>query len=214
MKLGRILIFGIACAIFTSWSFTIAKGEIKTIKIGATMPGGDVKMSSTNDEKLSLSEQYGENGLLVVFSCNTCPFVVGGKDTEGWEGRYNGVFDLAEQNKINMVLVNSNAARRDKGESLKEMKKRASDHGLKATYLLDKGSVVADAFGARTTPHVFLFNKESKLVYAGAIDDNVNNASAVKEQWTSNALKNLGNGEKIDPAQTRQKGCSIKRLVK
>ncbi len=214
MKLGRILFFGIACAISISLSFTIAKGEIKTIKVGATMPSGDVKMSSTNDEKLSLSEQYGENGLLVVFSCNTCPFVVGGKDTEGWEGRYNKVFELAEENKINMVLVNSNAARRDKGESLKEMKKRVSGQGLKAAYLLDKGSVVADAFGARTTPHVFLFNKESKLVYAGAIDDNVNNASAVKEQWTFDALKKLGNGEKIDPAQTRQKGCSIKRLVK
>jgi len=178
------------------------------------MPGADVKMSSTSNEILSLSDQHGENGLLVVFSCNTCPFVVGGKDTEGWEGRYNGVFDLAKENKVNMVLLNSNAARRDKGESLKEMKKRVAEQGLKATYLLDKGSVVADAFGARTTPHVFLFNKESKLVYKGAIDDNVNNATEVKEQWIYNALKKLGKGEKIDPDQTRQKGCSIKRLVK
>ena len=143
--------------------------------------------------------------MLVVFSCNSCPFVVGGKDIEGWEGRYNEVFDAAEKNKVKMVLVNSNAARRDRGESIKDMKKRAQEKGIKAMYVLDKGSALADDFGARTTPHVFLFNSAKKLVYAGAIDDNCNDSKQVKEKWLENALNKLNAGEKIDVIRLRRK---------
>jgi len=73
---------------------------------------------------------------------------------------------------------------------------------------------VADAFGARTTPHVFLFNKELKLAYKGAIDDNVGSAAAVKEKWLHNAIDKLSSGGAIEPAVTRNVGCSIKRIAK
>ncbi|HAE29470.1 MAG TPA: thioredoxin family protein [Flavobacteriales bacterium] len=214
MKFSKYLVVGFVALAFLSLSFTKIGGEIETIKVGAAMPGADVKLVSTNEDRVTLADLYGENGLLVVFSCNSCPFVVGGKDIEGWEGRYNEVFDAAEKNKVKMVLVNSNAARRDRGESIKDMKKRAQEKGIKAMYVLDKGSALADDFGARTTPHVFLFNSAKKLVYAGAIDDNCNDSKQVKEKWLENALNKLNAGEKIDPNQTRQKGCSIKRVAK
>mgnify|MGYP000285676154 CR=1 FL=1 len=186
-------------------------GEITTLKVGDAMPKGDISMEATDGKSYSLDNLKKENGLLVIFSCNTCPFVVGGKTAEGWEGRYNEVYEAASDNKIGMVLVNSNAAKRDNGDSMKDMKKRAKKEGLKATYVIDNNSELADSFGARTTPHVFLFNADGKVVYAGAIDDNVDKASEVKSPWLKNALDAAGKGEKIDPAQTKNKGCSIKR---
>lgn len=202
-----------ALAVLLSLAFT-GGDEIKTIKIGDDMPGGDITLEATDGKSYQLADLSKENGLLVIFSCNTCPFVVGGENTEGWEGRYNEVYESATENKVGMVLVNSNEAKRDKGDSMDDMKKRAKKQKLRSTYVLDSGSKLADAFGARTTPHVFLFNEEGELVYAGAIDDNVGKASEVKEHWLKNALTRVGLGQRVDPAQTKQLGCSIKRVAK
>jgi len=199
-------------ALVAVFGFKSSEGEIKTIVVGDDLPSQSVSLMATDDKSYTLVDLKKENGLLVIFSCNTCPFVVGGKDSEGWEGRYNGVFEAATDNKIGMILVNSNAAKRDGGDSMADMKKRAKKSDLKATYVLDAASVVADSFGARTTPHVFLFDEDLALVYAGAIDDNVGKASEVKEHWLKSALTKVGKGERVDPAQTRQKGCSIKRV--
>ncbi len=196
-------------------AFAFAGGDdIKTIKIGSKMPGADIKMNATDGKSYSFNDLKKKNGLLVIFSCNTCPFVVGGKDNEGWEGRYNEVYAMAADNEIGMVLVNSNEAKRDKGDSMEDMKKRAQEKQLQATYVLDEASAVADEFGARTTPHVFLFNAKGKLAYSGAIDDNVAKAADVKETWLLDALSRMGDGAKPDPAETRNKGCSIKRVSK
>lgn len=209
-KTGLLLVL---LATVVTFAFTYEKGEIKTIEVGANMPSANAKMLATSGKSMTLTDLKQENGILIIFSCNTCPFVVGGKDNKGWEGRYNEVYNVAKENNIGMALINSNEARRGKGESMDDMIKRAKKEGLKASYLLDEGSVVADAFGARTTPHVFLFDSSNKLVYAGAIDDNVNDPKMVKEHWLKNAISRIAKGEKIDPAQTRQKGCSIKRVA-
>ena len=114
---------------------------------------------------------------------------------------------------MGVAFVNSNEAKRDAGDSFADMQKRYADKKYSGHYLLDAGHVVADAFGARTTPHVFLFDKDMKLAYKGAIDDNVGSASAVKEQWLQNAIDNMTAGKAIDPATTRNMGCSIKRVA-
>lgn len=195
-------------------SFTIGEKELKTLKIGADAPQKELTLKGTDKKDHTLESAKMENGLLVVFSCNTCPFVVGNGETEGWEGRYNAVYDVAQESKVGMLLVNSNEAKRKKGDSMKDMIERAKSKGLKSTYVLDKDHVLADAFGAKTTPHVFLFDKDLKLVYTGAIDDNVDHAEKVEEHWLKNALHNLAKGEKITPDQTRNIGCSIKRVSK
>ena len=69
-----------------------------------------------------------------------------------------------------------------------------------------------DAFGASTTPHVFLLDKDLKLVYKGAIDDNVKSKSSVKENWVKDAIISSGKNEPILLPETRNSGCSIKRL--
>ena len=162
----------------------------------------------------SLLSLKGENGLLVIFSCNTCPFVVGnGTKTEGWEGRYNGLAELAESLNIGMVLVNSNEAKRKGDDSFLAMKRHAAEAGYTMPYVVDEGSKLANACGARTTPHVFLYDKNMALAYRGSIDDNVNRAEDVKENHLIKALTRMAEGKKIKTQETKAVGCSIKRIL-
>jgi hypothetical protein len=149
----------------------------------------------------------------VIFSCNTCPFVVGSDGSEGWQNRYPALAELSKKNSVGFVLVNSNEAKRTGDDSMEQMKAHYTANKYKGYYVVDKDHKVADAFGARTTPHVFLFDKSMKLVYTGAIDDNVGSAAAVKEHWLDTAIANMVAAKPIDPPSTRNMGCSIKRLA-
>jgi len=210
MKGLKLTIAGLALLAF---AFTPA-GDTE-LTIGAQAPKADMKMDATSGTAVSLNDLKGEKGLLVVFSCNTCPFVVGapGYGT-GWDNRYNELYDLAEANDIGMVLVNSNAAKRKGADSMDAMIKKAKKSGYKSTYVVDEGSALADAFGANKTPHVYLFDGDMNLAYTGAIDDNNEDMSAVKEPYLKNALTQLGEGTpaNISPNSTRAMGCSIKRV--
>lgn len=189
-----------------------APHELPTLTIGTPLPKPDQAMMDVKGKEVTLKQIAGTNGLLVVFSCNTCPFVVGSEGSEGWEGRYPALGDLCKKNDIGFALVNSNEAKRAGDDSMVEMTAHYRAKGYNGHYLMDKDHVVADAFGARTTPHVYLFDKNMKLAYIGAIDDNVASAKAVTAHYLDDAIGNMVAGKPIDPATTRNKGCSIKRL--
>ena len=193
--------------------FTVSAHELPNLMIGDALPASTVKMQDVRGGSTTLKDLAGNNGLLVVFSCNTCPFVIGSEGSEGWEGRYPELAAYSGRTGVGMALVNSNEAKRDAGDSFEEMKARYKEKGFGGAYLYDEGHKAADAFGARTTPHVFLFDKNLKLVYKGAIDDNVASASQVKAHWLQNAIANMASGLPIDPAMTRNIGCSIKRVA-
>lgn len=183
------------------------------LEIGATAPKTDMAMTDVSGEKVTLKDIADERGLLVIFSCNTCPFVIGnGTKSEGWEGRYPGLYDLTQSLNIGMVLVNSNEAKREAGDGMTDMQKRYKNEGLKGHYVLDKNHLLADAFGALTTPHVFLFDEDMKLIYKGAIDDSVESSDSVQDPYLLKAIKAHIGGGKIDPNSTKQLGCSIKRV--
>jgi hypothetical protein len=185
------------------------------LAIGELAPMATAPMMATDGQQHTLTTLAKDNGLLVIFSCNTCPFVVGnGTKTEGWEGRYNGLAQMAEELGIGMVLVNSNEAKREGDDSLPEMKKHAMEAGYTVPYLVDEGSKLANACGARTTPHVYLFNNKFELVYRGSIDDNVNRAEEVTERHLEMAMTRMAEGKKIKTAETKAVGCSIKRATK
>lgn len=200
-----------AIAFLSLISFSTIK-DIESITIGSKAPLSNTKMKDVSEKSFSLEELKKEKGLLVIFSCNTCPFVVGNSNMEGWEGRYNQLFTIAEKNNIGMVLINSNEAKRNDADSFSRMKERSKKMDYKANYLVDKNSKLADAFGASTTPHVFLFDADLKLVYKGAIDDAVGSTKDVKSRWLSTAMKNMSTNQPIDPQTTRNSGCSIKRV--
>ena len=200
-----------AIAFVSLISFSTIK-DIESITIGSKAPLSNTKMKDVSEKSFSLEELKKEKGLLVIFSCNTCPFVVGNSNMEGWERRYNQLFTIAEKNNIGMVLINSNEAKRNDADSFSRMKERSKKMDYKANYLVDKNSKLADAFGASTTPHVFLFDADLKLVYKGAIDDAVGSTKDVKSRWLSTAMKNMSTNQPIDPQTTRNSGCSIKRV--
>jgi len=197
-----------ALAIFSA----IPHDALPDLQIGDATPKPELKMKDVSDKELSLNDVAGSNGLLVVFSCNTCPFVVGSDGSEGWEGRYPELAAFSQRHGVGVAFVNSNEAKRADGDSFVDMQKRYADKKYSGAYLLDAGHVLADAFGARTTPHVFLFNKDMKLAYKGAIDDNVASAAGVKERWLFTAIENVAEGKAVESAMTRNIGCSIKRM--
>lgn len=204
--------FAVAAMVTAFFAFTNADPE--TLAIGAKAPKTDYKMEDISGKKYSLNDLKQANGLLVIFSCNTCPFVVGnGTDSEGWDGRYAEVQKYADDHKVGLVFVNSNEAKRNDGDSMDDMKKHSKERGFDSSkYVLDKNSELANAFFARTTPHVYLFDKDMKLAYKGAIDDNVGNPKEVKEAYLKNAINEVAAGKKVSNAETKPVGCSIKRV--
>jgi hypothetical protein len=92
------------------------------------------------------------------------------------------------------------------------MQEYAKEQDYKWHYVVDENSVLADAFGANRTPETFLFNKEGKLVYHGAIDDNPTNASAVGRKHLKEAINEMVAGKDIAIKTSRSVGCAIKRL--
>ena len=130
------------------------------------------------------------NGTLVIFSCNTCPFVI------AWEGRYPEIANMANENQIGFALINSNEAKRNSEDSMEEMIAHAKVKGYSnIPYLVDQRSKLANALEQNQHP-MFLFDKDWKLVYEGAIDDNHKDAEGVIKKYLENALQNLAKGER------------------
>lgn len=143
---------------------------------------------------------------MVMFSCNTCPYVIKNQQRTIEISRY------ALDNKIGVVLINSNEAMRNGDDSFEAMKVYAKSQGYKWHYVVDQSSVIADAFGAKRTPETYLFNKEGKLVYHGAIDDNPTNENAVGRKHLKEAINEMINDKDVSVKTSRSVGCSIKRL--
>lgn len=176
------------------------------LETGANAPLADQKMKDVSGQEYSLNDLKKQNGLLVVFTANTCPFVL------GWEDQYPILGQIAERNNMGMVLVNSNAAFRDGDDSPQAMKDKYASNGYNTPYVIDEGSALANAMGATTTPHVFLFDGSMKLVYSGAINDKFENKDrSVSKEYLRDAMVQLAAGQPVSLAQTRQIGCSIKR---
>ena len=174
------------------------------LEIGSKMPLKNFELADISGKNITLANAKGDVGTLVVFSCNTCPWVI------RWEDRYVSLANTYVQKGIGMIAVNSNAARFGGEDSLEEMVEHAKNNGYNFPYAQDPESELASAFGATKTPHIYLFNGDDKLVYRGAIDDNAKNAKKVDEPFLANAIDALLAGNPINPQTTKALGCSIK----
>lgn len=184
----------------------LAFNQVTELPIGADLPKGELKLKDISGKKISLLDARKKNGLLVMFSCNTCPYVI--KNEE----RTKKICQFALANEIGVVLVNSNEAQRSNVESLKAMKTYAAKNNFTWYYAVDSNAEIANAFGAMRTPENFLFNKQNKLVYHGAIDDNPSNSKGVKRNHLMEAIRELIKGNEVTVKTSRSVGCSIKRL--
>lgn len=192
--------------LFTMSTIIVSAGN-NQLDIGDKASHTDVKMQCVSGAILSLDDLKKDNGLLVIFSCNSCPFVL------KWQDRYNELQEFANQNNMGMVVLNSNYQARQGGESYKAMKEHAKKNAYNFPYLVDKESLLANNYGGKTTPHVFLFDGDFKLAYKGAIDDNYANAKSVSKPYLKDAINSLASNELIQLAETKPIGCSIKRKL-
>jgi thioredoxin-related protein len=178
---------------------------VNVLPIGSPMPKGDVKMKDVSGREVTLYEARKANGLLVMFSCNTCPYVIKNQQ------RTKEVSSYVLSKNIGVILINSNEGQRDQEDSFEAMKQYAQQQSYQWFYTVDKNSELADAFGASKTPECFLFNKEGKLVYHGAIDDSPGNESAVNRKHLKEAVEEMLANKEVSVTTSRSVGCTIKR---
>ena len=200
-KLFFLSIISIATTISFAFVNRVAFDELP---LNSTLPEAGFKMKDVSGKDVSLDEAKTAKGLLVIFTCNTCPYV------KLSETRIKEFSDYCAANGIGCVLVNSNEAQRTEADSFDEMSKYYKAQSLKCFYTVDANSKLANAFGATRTPQCFLFNAKG-LVYKGAIDDNVKDPAAVKAPYLKDALASLVKNETPKVQETKSIGCTIKR---
>lgn len=195
------IIVSFAVILFTM-AFTFLPDELK---IGSPIPLPEFKMKDIAGKQISFHDAKKKNGLLVVFSCNTCPWVI--KNQKVADEAYN----YALSKNIGVIVLNSNEAERGGNDSKERMKDYAKQQNYFWPYVLDENSVMADAFGAKVTPECYLFNQDMKLVYHGAITDNPKTPSESSREHLKVAIDEVADSKEVSMATSKAMGCSIKR---
>ena len=180
--------------------------ESITIPLGTKCP--DFNLKDTDGKIYKGSGQSGERGLLVVFTCNHCPYAIA-----VWP-RVIRLAKYARNLKINTIAINPNINPNYPDDSPEKMKEKIKELGIDFPYLVDETQTAARAFKAQCTPDIYLFNKNRELVYHGRIDDNWQDESKVTKEELKEALNNLAVGQPISSTQRPSMGCSIKWLNK
>ena len=154
-------------------------------------------------ESISLSSAMGSNGIIIAFTCNHCPYVVGS------ESRIEDMAMKARENNIGFVGINSNDPINYESDSWPNMVKRASK-GMSYAYLHDADQSIATIYGAQRTPEFYLINPTGNVVYRGRLDDSPRDPSHATTSELSDAIDSLVAGEQIAEARTESIGCSVK----
>ena len=168
----------------------------------------DFKLKSVDGKKYSMSDYKDAKGFIVVFTCNTCPFAI------KYDDRVNALAKKYNPKGYVLLAINPNDPSVQPKDSYELMQAKAKDNGFVYPYLVDEGQKIYPQYGATKTPHVFLLDKNLVVKYIGAIDDNCDDASGVKERYLENAITSLENGKDPSPEITRAIGCSIKTAKK
>lgn len=172
-----------------------------TLRLGDEVP--QFELPDTTDHLWSAPGNGASAPLVVVFTCNHCPYAL------AWQERIAQVARDYSDRGVQVLAINSNDAERYPRDSFDAMKRRVATEGWPMPYLHDSTQEVARSFGAKTTPDVFVFDADRRLRYRGApdadYDDPRQNAA-----WLRAALDAVLAGQRPDRAETTPVGCSIK----
>lgn len=166
----------------------------------------DFSLPATDGRTVTLASARGAAATIVVFSCNHCPYVVLNED------RLIAVARDYAPKGVGFVAINSNDAVNYPDDSFDAMKVRAAEKKFPFPYLRDESQSVARAYGAQRTPHLFVFDKDLRLAYTGAIDDDSNykTRKPVEKPYLRDALDDLVAGRRVRLSETHAVGCTIK----
>jgi peroxiredoxin len=172
------------------------------LSVGDQAP--DFQLKDTEGAEHSLAANGESRAAVVVFTCNHCPYAL------AWHDRLADVARDYADRGVGMLAICSNDAERFPADSFEAMQKRVrEDGGWPMPYLHDASQEAALAYGAQTTPDVFVIDSEGRVRYRGAPDRDYGDPS-VNAEWLRGALDAVLGGSDPDPAETKPVGCKIK----
>ena len=174
-----------------------------TLRIGAHAPPFD--LPATDGESHGVVAEHNPPATVVVFTCNHCPYAL------AWHERIAAVArDYAEHDVV-VLNINSNDAHRYPRDSFEAMVARveADPDDWPMPYLHDETQDAAEAYGAQTTPDVFVIDGEGRIAYRGAPDSDWEDERQDAD-WLRGALDDVLAGRPVGLPETRPVGCSIK----
>ncbi len=181
----------------------MARTESTMLELGTQAP--DFSLPDTNGKQISLANFSEAKGLLVMFMCNHCPYVIHLRDALAAFAKEYQPQGLA------VVGINSNDASNYPDDSPEKMAAEVATQGYTFPYLYDESQAVAKAYMAACTPDFFLFDENKKLVYRGQFDDSrPRNDIPVTGVDLRSAVDALLNGDEIEEQQKPSMGCNIK----
>jgi peroxiredoxin len=167
----------------------------------------DFSLKNIDGQMISLKNYPDAKGFIVIFTCNHCPFA------KAYEDRIIALDKQYSAKGYPVIAINPNNPAKQAEDSFENMRRRAKEKGFTFPYVFDEGQKIYPQYGATKTPHVYLLQKTVKgnvVKYIGAIDDNYEDASAVKEKYVENAVNALLDNKEITVKETKAIGCSIK----
>lgn len=170
--------------------------------IGETAPGF-IELPATDGQFYTSTDFKSDKALVVIFSCNHCPYAV------AYEDRLIALAHQYQPQGVDFVMISANDADNYPADGFEAMQQRAQDKQFPFVYLYDENQHVAQAFRAICTPHVFVIQNQV-LAYSGRIDDNWRDPAAVQQADLQLALEALLTGQAIADPITSPMGCSIK----
>ncbi len=177
------------------------------LQVGDKAPS--FNLLNVDGEYVSLSDYSDQKGVVLIFTCNHCPYAV------AWEDRIIALHHRFADEGFPVVAINPNDSVVVPADSYTEMQKRAREKGFPFPYLLDAEQDIYPLYGATRTPHIYLLERGEDggfyVRYIGALDNNYREAHAVTETYLADAITALLKGEDPDPTETRAIGCTIKK---
>ena len=173
-----------------------------TLRPGESAP--DFSLPGVDGKTYSLSDFSDARLLVVAFTCNHCPYVVGSEE------RMISFYRDYEPRGLAMVCINSNETDNHPTDSFEHMVERARERGFPFPYLRDESQETALAYGALRTPHFYLFDEERRLRYTGRMDDNPREADKATTRELRDAVEALLDGREVAVPLTNPIGCNVK----
>ncbi len=173
-----------------------------TLELGQKAP--DFKLPATNGRSYSLSDFHDAQVLVVFFTCNHCPFVIGSDEVT------RATAEKFAKNGVSFVAINSNSANTNPDDSFEDMVKRMEENQFPWIYLHDSTQEIAKAYGALRTPHFFVFNQNRELIYTGRGLDNPRQSEKATVNDLENVLSEHLAGKRITTPLTNPLGCNVK----
>jgi len=172
-----------------------------TLQIGDSAP--DFRLPATDGKTYSLGD-FGDQALVVFFTCNHCPYVIGSdENTRAIAERFAG-------QGVRFVAINSNSRNTYAEDDFEHMVERMAEHRFPWVYLHDESQETALAYGALRTPHFFVFDGDRKLVYTGRAIDTPRNWKDSTTHELTDAIEALLDGREIVVPVTNPVGCNVK----